>query len=163
MKTHSGSFYLVLAPNKKGYARGLTARITARRPRLSGNEVELTLDVEVPSSLFERPALSAKVSVPDGQTLSSQITADVADNLGKLVSERMGMSVQVSALPPGPVPHWSNVLGIRRDASTTEAREAYRTMHALLLDDETADPEQMAALNRAYSQACREAEIQETA
>jgi len=163
MNNHSGSFYLVLAPKKNSYSRALAARLTARSPKLGAGEIVLNLDVEVPSSLFQRPALSAKVSVPPGQTLSSEITAAVANNLGRLVSERLGMSVHVSAEPPGPIPHWSRVLGIPEDSSTTEARAAYRELHAALMADESAEPGQIAALNRAWDDCCREAEIQESA
>ena len=90
------TFYLVLAQKVHAY-QGLTARLTAKPPRLDAGEVALTLNVEVPIALFKRPMLIAKVAVPDGAGLSERITADVQDNLALILSEQLGMRVRVSA------------------------------------------------------------------
>ncbi|AND69522.1 hypothetical protein ATSB10_20680 [Dyella thiooxydans] len=68
--------------------------------------------------------------------------------------------MRITAETP-PDRHWSEILGVPRDCSTTEARAAYRELHAALLADDTTEPEQLTELNRAYDLCCREHEMQE--
>jgi hypothetical protein len=79
---------------------------------------------------FERPTLQATVALPPEQKLSEKITTNVADNLSRTLSERLGVGVKVTAEPPPLDRHWSEILGAPCDCSTAEARAAYRMCHA---------------------------------
>lgn len=160
MSTIQGEFHLVLSCKKLGW-RGLSARLTTRAPKCAAGEIPLLVTVQVPSALFERPALQATVTLPPEQKLSERITADVADHLSRTLSERLGVGVKVTAEPAAPDRHWSEILGVPRDCSTTAARAAYREQHAALLADETTEPGQITELNRAFDLCCREHEVQE--
>lgn len=95
----SDTFYLVLSPKSRGW--GLTARLTARRPSLARDELFVQLDVAVPEALFKRPALHAKVSVPENATIGQTIiNAEVADNVRELLEKQLGMRVDVSVPEP---------------------------------------------------------------
>ena len=95
--TISETFYLVLARKRQF---GLSARLTARAPKLAAGEVVMQLDVAVPRALFERPSLRAKVGIPEGVALQDMITADVAANVGELLQKQLGMRVELSAIEP---------------------------------------------------------------
>lgn len=97
----SSTFYLVL--KRKGYS-GLTGRMTARPPSLAGNEIALSLNVEVPAALFARPALSASVTVPEGASIAETITAEVADNVAEIIRRKTGLTVRISAEDQGSAP-----------------------------------------------------------
>lgn len=155
-----GEFHLVLSRKSRGF-HGLAARLTTRAPKCAAGEIPMLITVQVPRALFERPTLQATVALPPEQKLSEKITAKVADNLSKTLSERLGVDLTVTAAPPPPDRHWSEILGVPRDCSTAEARAAYRALHAQLMADDTTEPEQIAELNRAYDLCCREHEVQE--
>lgn len=160
MSTIDGEFHLVLSRKKQGYPR-LAARLTTRAPKCAAGEIPMLITVQVPRALFERPTLQATVTLPPEQKLSEKITASVADNLSRTLTERLGVGVKVTAEPPPLDRHWSEILGVPRDCSTAEARGAYRTLHAHLMADDTTEPEQIAELNRAFDLCCREHEVQE--
>lgn len=160
MSTIEGEFHLVLSSKGRHFSK-LAARLTARPPKCAAGEIPMLITVQVPRALFERPTLQATVTLPPEQKLSEKITANVADNLSRTLSERLGVGVKVTAEPPPPDRHWSEILGVPRDCSTAEARAAYREQHAALLADDTTEPAQINELNRAYDLCCREHEIQE--
>lgn len=50
-----------LVVNHKG-----SARLTARKPKLSSNEVAIQLQLEVPDAIFKKPTFSVVVQLADG-------------------------------------------------------------------------------------------------
>lgn len=92
----SATFYLALSESTKWPY--LSARITQRKPRLEASEILLSLAVDVPSSLFERPALHATVHVPEN-TQAPTITTEVQDGIAAVLHQQLGLRVVVSAEP----------------------------------------------------------------
>lgn len=75
------------------------------------------------------------------------------------------VSATTASASHAPRQHWSDVLGVERDCSTSDATNAYRAelsrLNTLLVDQN--DPEAFAATQRlkdAYNACCREHEIQ---
>jgi hypothetical protein len=89
-----GSFYLVLRTTRYG---GLNARLTKKAPSLAAGEVAVALRVDLPTALFQRPTLRASVTIPDDAKLSDTITATVQSDLARVLSDRLGVSVRVTA------------------------------------------------------------------
>lgn len=58
--------------------------------------------------------------------------------------------------------HWSSVLGVPRDASTTTARAAHRILRSQHHPDKGGEAEKFKAVNDAWDQCCREHGIQES-
>jgi hypothetical protein len=66
-----------------------------------------------------------------------------------------------AAIEPPAGKHWSQVLGVPRDASTSEAREAFRRARSLHHPDNGGDAEAFKAVMDAWDACCREHQIQE--
>lgn len=95
MNTYDADFYLVCRVINRGYPK-LGARLATRRPALAAGEVCLRLTVELPSALFARPALEARITVPEGSApaaISAEVKANIADELSK----QLGMRVEVTS------------------------------------------------------------------
>lgn len=91
---YSTTFWLCLKPAKRGY-RDLGARLVQKSPALDVGEIAIELNVTVPRALFQRPALRAKVVVPDDAS-PPVINAEVTDNIAAVLREQLGLRVEVS-------------------------------------------------------------------
>lgn len=90
----SANFYLVLRQSSKH--QYLYAKIGTRPPKLGPGEVSMQLAISVPDSLFKRPQLRASVSIPDNAA-PPVISADVRDNIARVLSDQLGITVHVTA------------------------------------------------------------------
>lgn len=73
------------------------------KPATDANEVAIAIDIDLPDALFERPQLTAKISVAQDSLGEVLAVAEVADNVGQMLSEQLGVQVHVSAeYPPSP-------------------------------------------------------------
>lgn len=59
--------------------------------------------------------------------------------------------------------HWSEVLGVERDASTTQAKAAWHVLRSQHHPDNGGDAEKFDAVNKAWDACCREHEYQDMA
>ena len=94
VNTYDADFYLVCRVVERGYAK-LGARLATRRPSLGAGEACMRLTVSLPCALFERPALQARITVPEGSApaaISAEVKANIADELSK----QLGMRVEVT-------------------------------------------------------------------
>jgi hypothetical protein len=67
-----------------------------------------------------------------------------------------------TAIEHKPEPHWSDVLGVDRNCSTTEARDAFRLLRSQTHPDKPGgDADTFRRINKAYSDACAEHQVQE--
>lgn len=66
-----------------------------------------------------------------------------------------------AAIEPPADAHWSEILGCERDASTADARLAYRAARSAAHPDKGGAPGQFDRVTRAWSQCCAEHGIQE--
>ena len=95
MNNIESDFYLVCRVNDRGYPK-LSARLATRSPKLAAGEVSMRLTVSLPRALFSRPALQARVVVPEG-TAPNVISAEVKANIADELSRQLGMRVEVVA------------------------------------------------------------------
>lgn len=90
-----GDFYLVL--RKKGRPLDtIGARITDRKPTLNPGEIVVRLHIDLPDSLFQKPVLEAKITVPGGRLMPLHVDADVAENIADTLKQKLGMDLQVT-------------------------------------------------------------------
>lgn len=96
--------YLVVQGRKPKYGLNREAerepgalRITKNRPDTAKDEIAVCLDMEIPDSLFTKPVLQARVSVPEGANYGGEIQAGVADNIAEIIRQQTGFSVHISA------------------------------------------------------------------
>ena len=83
------SKYLII--NNRG---GITIR--ERQPRLTGNEIAVKFELEVPNALFERPILLARMKIPTEAVPKTKITPAITDNVEKLIREATGLEMHVT-------------------------------------------------------------------
>ena len=74
-----------------------TLRLTKNRPNTDRDEIAVCLDMEIPDSLFTKPVLQARVSVPEGSNYGGEIQAGLADNIAEIIRQQTGFSVHISA------------------------------------------------------------------
>ena len=84
-------------PNQEARREAGAIRLTKTKPSTASDEIAVCLDMEIPDSLFTKPVLQAKVSVPEGTNYGGEIQADVADNIAEIIRQQTGFSVHISA------------------------------------------------------------------
>ena len=89
----TGDFYLVFGPNGRSY-RELTCRVTKTAPSLQCGEVPVKLSVRLPAALFQRPQLTALVTVND-DIAPLEIEAEVRENIAEDLKKHLGADAQV--------------------------------------------------------------------
>lgn len=106
--TVSVEFYLVIGTKITSHGTYEThsapsVAATKRKPSTKQNEVSMLVNLELPMSLFVKPTLSARISVPDSQSAPLVITPEVASDIAAVVRERMGVHLTISS-DPAPEP-----------------------------------------------------------
>jgi hypothetical protein len=76
-----------------------TVRVAKSKPRLAANEVAIALNLSLPTSLFQRPDLTAKITIP-GESAPFVITPDVQQNIADQIREQTGFTVQIEVAAP---------------------------------------------------------------
>lgn len=93
--------YLIIRVNTGGSrypsAWKASARLTAKKPSTSRDEVAVKLAVNLPASLFVRPQLEAKITVPDHQVTPLTIDLETQDNIAALIQQSTGFDVRIVA------------------------------------------------------------------
>jgi len=72
-------------------------KVTKSKPNTDSDEITIALDLDIPDSLFIKPALNVSISVPEGSPHGGEIDADVADNIAEVIRQQTGLTVRVSA------------------------------------------------------------------
>ena len=89
-------FYLVVTYNiRGGYNRELSLRTTKQSPPLKGNEIAIKCRLDLPKSLFERPALSATIKIPDEAVPHQEINMEMTDNIAELIEQNLGITMTI--------------------------------------------------------------------
>lgn len=68
-------------------------RMTTKLPTLAANEIAIKLEIDIPDTLFTRPSLEAKVTVPKDQVNRPVIDAVVQDNIVQEVQKQLGVEM----------------------------------------------------------------------
>lgn len=105
MTTHS--FYLAFKKSSRGYGKIMT-RVTDRQPSLAAGEVAMRVTCDLPDALFQRPMLSAKITIPKDKVSPATIDASVADNIAEIIRQNLGVDLKITIDgPPLPSPQES--------------------------------------------------------
>lgn len=93
MNAYESTFWLCFKVKQRGYP-SLAPRLAIRRPSLDAGEVAVEMTVALPRALFTRPALRARIEVPEGAA-PPVISADVTDNIAAALSQQLGVRVEI--------------------------------------------------------------------
>lgn len=74
-------------------ASGLT--VTKNKPHTDADEVAIKIEMDLPNSLFLKPALKFKVDVPEDATPVVEIDANVSSNLAEILTRELGQKVHL--------------------------------------------------------------------
>lgn len=80
-------------PNMPGWWKP-SARITKNTPALDRGEVAIKISVDLPASLFLRPQLEAKFTVPADSVSPPIIESEVTDNIAEIIRQNTGFDVR---------------------------------------------------------------------
>lgn len=97
-KSVTWSGYLAVSinnPDSPPYAWKASAKLSVNKPAVSRNEIALKISVDLPASLFVRPQLEAKITVPDHAVTPLEIGMEVTDNIAALIQRQTGFDVKL--------------------------------------------------------------------
>jgi hypothetical protein len=97
-KSVTWSGYLAVAinnPDSPQYAWKASAKLSVNKPTVSRSEIALKISVDLPTSLFVRPQLEAKITVPDHAVTPLEIGMEVTDNIAALIHQQTGFDVKL--------------------------------------------------------------------
>lgn len=81
-------------PNVPGFWK-TTAKLSKGKPRLDSDSVAVKVRFELPASLFQEPALEAKITVPESAVSPAKIDMELCSNLEELIQKNTGFNVTV--------------------------------------------------------------------
>jgi hypothetical protein len=84
-------------PDKEQRREPGNLRLTKTRPKTDKDEIAIALHLDIPNSLFIKPTLEARITVPECTPHGGNITAEVADNIAEEIRRQTGFSVHISA------------------------------------------------------------------
>lgn len=92
--------YLVISALRGRYG-GFTPKVELkeREPKLEGNEVAVSLSIEVPDAFFKRPTLEATLSIPEAAVPALRIHPSTIENTERLIRDATGLTMKVSLVP----------------------------------------------------------------
>lgn len=101
-------FYLIVAARKRTqFSTALeltTPRVVIgscnKTPKLNAGEVAIRMTLELPSTLFQKPALTATVQIAESAVSAPIIEADVINNIKELVAENCGIQLTIEQATP---------------------------------------------------------------
>jgi len=71
------------------------ARLSVNKPSVSPCEVAVKIEVNLPETLFIRPALEASITVPDNAVTPPKIDMEISDRIQELIVQNLGFDVRV--------------------------------------------------------------------
>lgn len=85
------SFYLKV--NKWGSVRAVT-----QAKSLAGDEVLISLELEIPDRIFEKPSLQATITIPEEAVGNTPINAEVKDNVAEAIEQATGLKFAITVV-----------------------------------------------------------------
>lgn len=95
-----GEAYLIIKGIKGNW--GWQAKITEIRknkPAVGSDEIAMLVHVKLPAALFEKPLLSAKVTV-DADVPAIEFSEQTVSELRNVIRSATGLDVQLTVIPP---------------------------------------------------------------
>jgi hypothetical protein len=82
-------FFLIV--NKKG-----SVRVNKTPPALGFDEISISLDLELPDSLFKKPLLSATIKVKESDVKPRVISPEIKNNIEEAIKQHSGVEVKLT-------------------------------------------------------------------
>lgn len=82
-------FYLVIS-------RGGSMRVVKSIPRLDWNEIAISMALELPDALFNRPSLQASITIPEDVVMKTPINAEIMDNVEDAIAQATGLNFTIT-------------------------------------------------------------------
>jgi hypothetical protein len=86
-------FFLVISSSGK-------VRTVKSQPSLSYDEISISMNLNVPNRLFEKPLLHAEITVPESAATPKNIDVEMTDNIQAAIEEATGLQVKLSIVDP---------------------------------------------------------------
>ena len=77
------------------YFKAQSLTVTKNKPNTDSDEIAIKLDLDIPNSLFLKPSLVFKVTVPEEVCSLPEIEAKVTDNLAEILAQELGTKVRL--------------------------------------------------------------------
>lgn len=104
VKYAEGETYLIIqgvrarfGPRGAYTLQGFTTRKT--KPDVARDEIALKLKVRLPAALFEKPLLSASITV-DGEVPQMDLSPETVNTIEDLIRSQSGLDVQLTVIDP---------------------------------------------------------------
>lgn len=85
-------------PRRYGADKGLeepgSVRVAKKRPALANDEVAVQVHLGLPTALFNRPSLTARIEVSD-TAAPAEITAETISNIQEILEEGTGLRISL--------------------------------------------------------------------
>lgn len=70
-------------------------QIRKSKPATEGDEIAMRFELEIPDSLFAKPSLDVRASIPEGDAGGPVITTEVAADIAEAIRRQTGMTVHI--------------------------------------------------------------------
>jgi len=74
------------------------ARITQGKPSISWDEVSILLEVNLPTELFSRPRLEAKIEIPKEAAGPDVLSSEVVENVKEAIEKTTGLDFSINVI-----------------------------------------------------------------
>ena len=92
------SSYLCIKKTGSKYAPRYSVRVTKTSPALDFNEIAMKLSLQIPDEIFEKPQLSASITVPKEAVSAPVIEAEIIDNVEQIIEQQTGFKVKLEVV-----------------------------------------------------------------
>ena len=75
-----------------------SARLTKSKPDLRWDEVSISLEVNLPNELFNRPRLEAKIDIPQEAVGPEVIDSNVIENVQEAIEQKTGLQFSINVI-----------------------------------------------------------------
>ena len=82
--------------SNSNYFNAVDLKVSKNKPDTNANELAIKLDLDIPNSLFMKPSLNFKMSIPEGAASFPVMEANVTDNLAQLLADELGQKVHLT-------------------------------------------------------------------
>lgn len=75
-----------------------STRFTKGKPSVGWDEISIALKVRLPTALFHKPRLEAKITIPQEAAVSDPITSEVVENVKEAIETATGLTISVNVI-----------------------------------------------------------------
>jgi len=79
--------------------KGGSMKVTKSYPKLNYDEIAISFSLEIPSSVFDRPAIHAEIKITEDQVAPREITAETVNNVRDALLQHAG--IELIIMQPG--------------------------------------------------------------